>query len=53
MWPLVGRGIQHIRIRVNRDALLPYGAGLDVNREPYGAGIDEVGSVDALSLIHI
>ena len=33
VWPLAGRGIQHIRIRVNRDAVLPYGAGLDENRE--------------------
>ena len=39
VWPLAGRGIQHIRIRVNRDAVLPYGAGLD-----------EVGSVDAGSV---
>ena len=50
VWPLTGRGIQHIRIRVNRDAVLSYGAGLDENREPYGAGIDEVGSVDAGSV---
>ena len=35
---------------MNRDAVLPYGAGLDENREPYGAGIDEVGSVDAGSV---
>ena len=39
VWPLSGRGIQHIRIRVNRDAMLPY-----------GARIDEVGSVDAGSV---
>ena len=39
VWPLAGRGIQHIRIRVNRDAILPY-----------GARIDEVGSVDAGSV---
>ena len=24
VWPLAGRGIQHNRIRVNRDAVLPY-----------------------------
>ena len=34
VWLLAGRGIQHIRIRANRDAMLPYGAGLDENREP-------------------
>ena len=39
VWPLAGRGIQHIRIRVNRDTMLPY-----------GARIDEVGSVDAGSV---
>ena len=39
VWPPAGRGIQHIRIRVNRDAMLPY-----------GARIDEVVSVDAGSV---
>ena len=39
VWPLAGRGIQHIRIRGNRDTILPY-----------GARIDEVGSVDAGSV---
>ena len=39
VWRLAGRGIQHIRIRVNRDTMLPY-----------GARIDEVGSVDAGSV---
>ena len=39
VWPPAGKGIQHIRIRVNRDAMLPY-----------GARIDEVGSVDAGSV---
>ena len=39
VWPLAVRGIQHIRIRVNRDAMLPY-----------GARIDEVGSVDTGSV---
>ena len=29
VWPLAGSGIQHIHIRVNRDAMLPYVAGID------------------------
>ena len=34
VWPHAGRGIQHIRIRANRDAMLPYGCLLYTSPSP-------------------